>query len=140
MNAVSRPRSLRHRRTQDGVTLIETLAVLAISSLIMIPLLGWGLLAIQEQDAIFTRNTDGASIGLLRTYFVRDVASATGSAVDEAATGDCSGGDGAAATRTRLLRLEGHDGQYIVLARPRPLRRRAQHLAAGMFGALRPRG
>ena len=103
-------------RSQEGVTLVETLAVLAISSIIMIPLLGWAVLAIQEQEAALNRNVDGASIGLLRTYFVRDVASANGAATGAAAEGtDCSGGAGAAtAPAQTLLHLERDGGEYVV--------------------------
>ncbi len=106
---------LRRRRSQTGVTLIETLAVLAISSLIMIPILGWGFLAIQEQEAVYTRNTDGASIGLLRTYFVRDVASAADAKIGTYAEDtDCSGGEGAGTGAQTLLRLGGDDDEYVV--------------------------
>ena len=110
------PRASLHRRSQEGVTLIETLAVLAISSIIMIPLLGWAMLAIQEQESALNRNIDGASIGLLRTYFVRDVASAKGAATGAAAQGtDCSGGAGAAtAPAQTLLRLERNAGESVV--------------------------
>ena len=110
------PRASLRGRSQEGVTLVETLAVLAISSIIMIPLLGWAVLAIQEQEAALNRNVDGASIGLLRTYFVRDVASANGAATGAAAEGtDCSGGAGAATAAVQtLLRLERDDGEYVV--------------------------
>ncbi len=106
---------LRRRHSQTGVTLIETLAVLAISSLIMIPILGWGFLAIQEQEAVYTRNSDGASIGLLRTYFVRDVASASDAKIGSYAEDtDCTGGEGAGTGAQTLLRLGGDDDEYIV--------------------------
>ncbi len=102
-------------RRQSGVTLIETLAVLAISSIIMIPLLGWGLVAIQEQDAVLDRNTDGVSIGFLRTYFVRDVASATDAKIGTYAEGtDCTGGAGAGTGAETLLRLSVDDTKYVV--------------------------
>ncbi len=107
--------SFSRRRTQGGVTLVETLAVVAISSIIMIPLLGWGLLAIQEQEAVFDRNTDGASIGLLRTYFVRDVASASDAKIGTYAEDtDCPGGAGAGTGSETLLRLGGDDDEYVV--------------------------
>ncbi|MCB0948298.1 MAG: PKD domain-containing protein, partial [Mycobacterium sp.] len=69
-----------------------------------------------QQGAVQERNADGASIGLLRTYFIRDVASADGAAAGAAAAGtDCSGGDGAAATANEtVLRLDGEDATYIV--------------------------
>ena len=120
-------------RRPERVTLVETLAVVAISSIIMIPLLGWGLVAIQEQEAVLDRNTDGASIGFLRTYFVRDVASAADAKIgtyaeEPTAPAERARAPGADAAppgwrRRRVRRLQrGH-----VLGR-----RRAQHLAPGV--------
>ena len=104
------------RWPQTGVTLIETLMVLSIASLIMAPILGWGILSLQQQGAVQERNADGASIGLLRTYFIRDVASADGAAAGAAAAGtDCSGGGGAAVDADdTVLRLDGEGATYIV--------------------------
>jgi prepilin-type N-terminal cleavage/methylation domain-containing protein len=62
------------RRAEHGYTLIEVLLVVGISAVIMGPLLGWAVLAIQQQPV----NRDGlvriADSGLLGAYLPEDVA------------------------------------------------------------------
>lgn len=106
----------RLRSAQSGFTLIETLMAVSLCALLMLPILGWGLMATREQVDTSQRNRDAASIGLLRTYFVKDVASARGVLAGAAANGsDCSGGEGAAtAANQTILRLRGSGNAVIV--------------------------
>ncbi len=91
--------SVRHairnrRRTTDqrGMTLVETLLAVMLSALMVMPMMGWAGVALREQVSTQQRNISGTSLGLLRTYFVRDVTNATSAAVDGATLTDCSAG------------------------------------------------
>ena len=109
-------KTIRRRFPQSGVTLVETLLVVTISSLIMVPMLGWAIMAMREKVDTNERNVDSASIGLLRTYFIRDVASADAAHTGAAAAGtDCTGGGGEAQVGAEtLLKLETGSTSYIV--------------------------
>lgn len=109
------PSFTSRRRAEAGVTLIETLIVVAISGLIMVPLLGWGLTAMKTQAIMRDSNLDSASVGLLRTYFIRDVASADSAKTAAAAEGtDCTGGAGAAQSDAEtVLRLATGATTYV---------------------------
>ncbi|MFN7148676.1 MAG: PKD domain-containing protein [Microthrixaceae bacterium] len=104
---------------QGGFTLLETMITVMLAGLIMAPIFGWAFVASRQQAATITRNIDGASVGLLRTYFLRDVASASGASAGTAANGgDCSGGtaEAAAATDT-LLNLASAPGERVIYNR-----------------------
>ena len=60
------------------------------------------------------RNTDGVSIGILRTYFVRDVASASDAKIGTYAEGTDCAADGAGTGAETLLRLGIDDAKYVV--------------------------
>lgn len=111
----------RNRRAagQGGFTLLETMITVMLAGLIMAPIFGWAFVASRQQAATITRNIDGASVGFLRTYFLRDVASASGAAAGTAANGgDCTGGtaEAAAATDT-LLNLASAPGERVIYNR-----------------------
>lgn len=85
-------RAARRRRSGSGYTLVEVLMSVGLSSVIAVPLLGWALLAVQQQpraDASLTR-TNGAA--LLGNAFARDVPAAVRV---ELAGSDCIGGESA---------------------------------------------
>lgn len=90
--------------------MIETLLTVAISALIAVPMLGWAVFGMQQHADVHERNTDGASLGLLRAYFTGDVAEA-----DRATVGGetaCSRAD------ERLLELLDGDTrtEYVLVA------------------------
>lgn len=105
------------RPSQGGMTLIEVLLVVAMLGLLVAPITGWVLVSMREDASTRTRNVDSASIGLLRTYFVRDVASAKGVLAGTAANGaDCPGGEGAAGAEPArtMLRLRASAAGVVV--------------------------
>ena len=91
------------RRDQRGMTLIETLLAVTISGVLMVPMLGWASVAFRQQVEVSERNVDGASLGLLRTYFVRDVAGAQDAATDGARLDECRPADAAQRTGSRTV-------------------------------------
>ena len=108
----------RERRGQSGYTFIELLIVVAISSVILVPLLAWVTLAIQRQPITRDGLVRSADTGLLAAYLPEDIAIAGAAAVDGSpvpAAGvsvgldDCSGGDGQAAGDAVLAVLVGGD-------------------------------
>lgn len=107
----------RRHPLQSGMTLVEVLLVVALMGLLVAPITGWILVSMREDASTRTRNVDSASIGLLRSYFVRDVASAKAVLAGTAANGaDCPGGEGAAGTtpaRT-MLRLRSSTSGVVV--------------------------
>ncbi len=109
----------RHMGAQGGFSLLETMITVMLAGLIMAPIFGWAFVASRQQAATVTRNIDGASVGLLRTYFLRDVASASGAMAGTGANGgDCSGGTAAAAAATdTLLNLASAPGERVVYNR-----------------------
>lgn len=66
----------RRRRDQQGVTLLETMLAVFLSGLMILPLVGWASVAMKEQVNVHDRNVNASSLGILRTYFVRDVTTA----------------------------------------------------------------
>lgn len=105
-------------RRQGGFTLLETLLTVAIAAMVLLPLFGWAFVASRQSTDAAVRNVDGASVGLLRSYFLRDVASADFAAAGTAANGsDCPGDPGEAALpEDSVLRLE-LDGTDVVYTR-----------------------
>lgn len=71
------------------MTMVETLLAVMLSALMVLPMLGWTTVALREQADIQLRNLTGSSLGLVRTYFVRDVTTADGAATEGAALGTC---------------------------------------------------
>jgi PKD repeat protein len=106
-------------RSQQGFTLLETMLTVMLAGLILAPIFGWAFVASRQQAATVVRNIDGASVGLLRTYFLRDVASSRSALTGAAAAGtDCSGGGSMAADPgDTLLRLATSTGEHIVFNR-----------------------
>ncbi|UDY37962.1 PKD domain-containing protein [Dermatobacter hominis] len=88
------------------MTMVETLLALAISALILVPLLGFAQLAFQQQTATRERNNAATNSGELRTYFYRDVASAGAAYLTGPELVDCVGGDGAGGTLLLALKAE----------------------------------
>lgn len=58
---------------QSGMTLLETLVAVMLAAMLMTPVLGWAALSMKEQRTVVERNLSGASLGVLRTLFTRDV-------------------------------------------------------------------
>jgi len=106
-------------RSQQGFTLLETMLTVVLTALLVAPLVGWAFVASRQQVATITRNIDGASVGFLRTTFLRDVASSHTANVGTAANGtDCAGGSAAAAAPTdTVLRLVATTGPRVVYNR-----------------------
>jgi PKD repeat protein len=106
-------------RSQQGFTLLETMLTVMLAGLILAPIFGWAYVASRQQAATVVRNIDGASVGLLRTYFLRDVASGRSALTGTAAAGtDCAGGGSAAADPDdTLLRVTTSSGEHIVFNR-----------------------
>ena len=96
------------RRRQSGMTLIETILAVSLSSIVMLPMLGWAIVAFREQPAAFDRNVRASDVGLLRSYLPRDVTPASGAA---AGGTDCTGGTGAG---TVVLVLEHGASERVV--------------------------
>jgi PKD repeat protein len=59
------------------MTLVETMVALLLSGLMVLPMFGWATMALREQAATEQRNLGAMSLGLLRTYFVGDVSTAS---------------------------------------------------------------
>lgn len=72
------------------MTLVETLLTIMLSALMVLPMLGWTTLALKEQADVQLRNLTGSSLGLVRTYFVRDVTNADRAVTAGADLDDCA--------------------------------------------------
>ena len=101
---------------QRGMTLVETMLALALSVMLVLPMLGWAQVAMQQQVAVRDRNLAGTSLGLLRTYFLQDVATAHRAVVDGDELVDCDGGDGSGGTP--LLTLTRNDQRIVYSIAP----------------------
>jgi PKD repeat protein len=71
------------------MTMVETLLTIMLSALMVLPMLGWTTLALKEQADVQLRNLTGSSLGLVRTYFVRDVTNADRAVTAGADLDDC---------------------------------------------------
>lgn len=102
-----RTRRCRAMRGQSGMSLLEVLLVVGMIGLILGPIASWVVLGMDQDVATRSRNSDAASIGMLRSVFVKDVASAKAVVAGSAAAGsDCPGGAGAATSaEDTVLRL-----------------------------------
>ena len=85
--------------------MIETLLAVMLSSLMILPMAGWASFAMREQTRVQERNLSGASLGILRTYFQRDVSSASDAWVEGAPLTECR--SGAKGERTLLMLADG---------------------------------
>lgn len=74
------------------MTLIETMIAVFLSGLMVMPMMGWAMLALKEQANIEQRNVSSTSLGLLRTYFVRDVTNAASATTSGEALATCASG------------------------------------------------
>jgi PKD repeat protein len=105
------------------MTLVETILAMSLSVLVLLPILGWAQFALGEQTATRQRNADGTGLGLLRSYLVRDVASADVARTEGLVAGcaDLEGGDGARSAAPLLaLDVEGATVDYTVAASAEP--------------------
>ena len=102
---------------QRGMTLIETILALALSVMLVLPMMGWAQVAMHQQAAVRDRNISGSSLGLLRAYFLQDVATAHRAAVEGDDLVDCPGGDGGADGRP-LLTLTRGDQRIVYSVAP----------------------
>lgn len=82
----------RRRRGQHGVTLLETMLAVFLSGLMILPLAGWASVAMKEQVNVHDRNINASSLGILRTYFVRDVTTASAASTSGDELDSCPGG------------------------------------------------
>lgn len=80
-------RRRRRLRGQHGFTMVEVLMTVAISSVIMVPLLAWMLLAFETQVEITDNSSETAARNLLASYLPTDVGS---SATIDPAPADCA--------------------------------------------------
>lgn len=88
---------------QSGVTLIETMVAVGMATLVIIPMLGFAIMAFGQQSAARERNLSGAGQGMARTYFLRDIASADTAFVSGASFTACAGGSGSGGTLLLVL-------------------------------------
>lgn len=102
-------------RGQSGLTLIETILTIGLAGIMLVPMLGWAGVALDQQVSTIERNTRGASLGTLRTSFLDDVTASDRAWVDGADLVDCSGGEAAGGTPVLAL-AEGDARVVYVLA------------------------
>lgn len=86
-------RRVATRAGQRGMTMVETLLTIMLGSIMIAPMAGWATFAMREQVEAQELTLSGASLGILRTYFQRDVTSATAAWVDGDALDECRTGD-----------------------------------------------
>ena len=63
----------RRRRSQRGVTLIETMVALVVTLLVAVPALGFVALAGARQAQALVVNTETGQVGQVDTQFLRDM-------------------------------------------------------------------
>ena len=106
---------------QRGMTLVETILALGLSVMLVLPMMGWAQLAMHQQVAVRERNISGASLGILRTHFLRDVANSHRAVVDGDDLRDCdadTGYDGTGSGGTPLLALSRGDERIVYSVAP----------------------
>jgi len=79
------------QRSQEGFTLIEVMLVVFVSSIIVLPLLGWMIMAFRVETQVKETSAEVLAENLLGAYFGRDVVAAKSGAVGGV---DCAGGEG----------------------------------------------
>ena len=77
---------------QRGMTLVETVLALGLSTMLVLPMLGWAQVAMDQQVEIRERNVSGASLGVLRAHFLRDVATAHRAVIGADRSDGCDAG------------------------------------------------
>lgn len=92
----------RRPRGQAGMTLVETMLTVMLSALMITPMMGWVSVSLKEQASSQQRNMSSTSLGLLRSYFVRDVTNADWAATAGDRLASCGG---AAEGATALITL-----------------------------------
>ena len=97
------------RRGQSGLSLLETLIGVTLSGLLLSPMMAWAAVSMQQQRSIVQRNLSGASLGVLRTVFTRDVVNADRVWVDGVHLADCAVPDEGAETLMVAVTGERHD-------------------------------
>ena len=111
----------RHNRWRDqtGITLLETLIAMVVTSLVVLPSLGFATLSMGEQVAARTQAIETTNLGAVDLALLRDVASAkavvpstdmAGNPKPKNAIGDCLGGQGARPAATGVRRLLSGNG------------------------------
>lgn len=113
--------STRHGRGQSGLTLLETLLAVMLSSLMILPVYGWAAFAMKEQRQVVQRNLNASSLGLLRAYFTRDAANADWAATSGDELGECGAKDSTPLVifaegerRIAYALVAGEDGENLV--------------------------
>lgn len=96
------------RRGQSGLSLLETLIGVTLSGLLLSPMMAWAAVSMQQQRSIVQRNLSGASLGILRTVFTRDVVNADRVWVDGVHLADCAVPDEGAETLMVAVTGERH--------------------------------
>lgn len=98
--------TVRHRG-EGGFTLVEVLLVVAISSAIMVPLLGWMIVGLRTEETVVRSSARELSQNLLADRFPADVAAARSVVIGG---GDCVG---VAPSRTVVLQLTRPTGSVV---------------------------
>ncbi|HMR97464.1 MAG TPA: PKD domain-containing protein [Microthrixaceae bacterium] len=96
------------------MSLLETLIGVTLSGLLISPMMAWAAVSMQQQRAIVQRNLSGASLGVLRTVFTRDVLNADRVWVDGEHLADCRVPDKGADTLMVLVTGDRHTTYAVV--------------------------
>ncbi len=106
----------RGRRGQRGATLLEVLLASAIGILVGVPMLSWVNTTIRSTATVTDQLGRSNEVGLLNTYFPRDVAGARSvtSASQISTLEDCGAGPGSGGRVALVLISAGNDPQRIV--------------------------
>jgi len=128
-------------RGQAGMSLVEVLLATAITSIVMLPLIGWAAFALRQETTVRSTDAVAAGLGLLQSYLPRDVGAARTATATPALGDDCAGiaGDrrgGGGAVRLVTVPATGSRSVYAIAtgAGGRPSLWRRQCAAGG--GAL----
>ncbi len=78
-------------RGQCGFTLVEVLLATAITSIVMLPLIGWAAFALRQETKVKETDAAAAALGLVQGYLPRDVGSARTATAAASSTDDCAG-------------------------------------------------
>ena len=89
-------RRARHERGEGGLSLVEVLLATAITSIVMLPLIGWAAFALRQETKVKETDAAASGLGLVQSYLPRDVGSARTATATPAPGDDCAGtpGDG----------------------------------------------
>ncbi len=110
---------MTRRHDQSGVTLIEVLLVVALTSIIVGPLAAWTITTVRQQGAMGEHLSNATATGRVASSFTADVASAR--TVTSGAGGDCTGGGPGGGGVVRLsLVSAGSTSTRVVYTEARP--------------------